>query len=258
MTQNKLNIQSTEEENKKKAPSETGNNDINQSNVSDYSQNNINLQDMIPEKFIDSKTGEINWMALVKSYLALEKKMSSREPMNSTTSFGVRPNSPEEYQIQLKSNLMNIDPEINKRLFDLGFTNEQIQAVYDLAAEKVIPMIQELSLDYKADRELADLEKEFGGPERFNAIARQLSSWGEKNLDKSLFNVLASNKDGILALYKMMCNHQESPVLPQQSIQPPVDSEETLRRLMQDPKYWKQQDPELVKRIEDGFKRLYG
>ena len=34
--------------------------------------------------------------------------------------------------------------------------------------------------------------------------------------------------------------------------------ERDLRRTMQDPKYWKHQDPEIVKRVEEGFKRLYG
>lgn len=34
--------------------------------------------------------------------------------------------------------------------------------------------------------------------------------------------------------------------------------EQELRNLMKDPRYWKQQDPEMVKRVEEGFKRLYG
>ena len=34
--------------------------------------------------------------------------------------------------------------------------------------------------------------------------------------------------------------------------------EKELRLLMQDPRYWKHQDPEIVKRVEECFKRLYG
>lgn len=34
--------------------------------------------------------------------------------------------------------------------------------------------------------------------------------------------------------------------------------EKELRNLMKDPRYWKHQDPEIVKRVEEGFKRLYG
>ena len=34
--------------------------------------------------------------------------------------------------------------------------------------------------------------------------------------------------------------------------------EQELRRLMQHPKYWRDQDPEIVKRVEERFKQLYG
>jgi len=34
--------------------------------------------------------------------------------------------------------------------------------------------------------------------------------------------------------------------------------EKELRHLLQSPKYWRDQDPETVKRVEEGFKRLYG
>lgn len=34
--------------------------------------------------------------------------------------------------------------------------------------------------------------------------------------------------------------------------------EKELKSLMKDPRYWKHQDPEIVKRVEELFKRLYG
>ena len=116
----------------------------------------------------------------------------------------------------------------------------------------------ELSDAFKTDRDLSELEKFFGGIERFNTISRQISAWGEKNLDKPVFETLAGSKDGILTMYRMMNSASEETVLPRSETVAPQDSEETLKRLMQDPKYWKQQDPALTKRIEDGFKRLYG
>ena len=30
-----------------------------------------------------------------------------------------------------------------------------------------------------------------------------------------------------------------------------------LRRMMRDPKYWRDMDPEYVRKIENGFKKLY-
>lgn len=224
-------------------------------NETSAAQNLAAVLDMVPDKFINPETGDVNWADLVKSYLALEKKMSTRP---SVQPIADRPASPAEYQITLPNNLMKIDADVNQRLFDLGCTNEQVQGIYDLAAEKIIPILQSLSMDYQVERDLQALEQEFGGPEQFNTIARQISAWGEKNLDKSVFDLLASHKDGIMALYRMMNGRREADVLPSRREATPPDSEEVLRRLMQDPKYWKYQDPELTKRIENGFKRLYG
>jgi hypothetical protein len=33
---------------------------------------------------------------------------------------------------------------------------------------------------------------------------------------------------------------------------------EYLRNLMATPKYWKEQDPETIRKVEQGFKKLYG
>ena len=203
----------------------------------------------IPEKFLD-KEGNVNINDLAKSYVALEKKLGSPKE-------GI-PGDAKGYKINLKNPLLTIDEKINERLFKLGLTNEQVQGVYDIAADILIPQIQAMTEELSADKELQALEKEFGGVERFNEIARQLSAWGEKNLDTNTFNTLATSKDGIMTLYRMMQEKQEAPVMTGKSELNTKDDEITLRRLMQDPKYWKEQDPELVQRVERGFRRLYG
>jgi len=204
----------------------------------------------VPEKF-KKEDGKINETSLLKSYLELEKKLSRPDEIK-------RPEKPEDYQIQIHSNLMKNDPDINQRLFDLGLTNEQAQGIYDLAAEKVVPVIESLSETFKMEKDLSELSQAFGGEEQFNTVARQISVWGEKNLSPQIFNALSTSKDGILSMYQMMKNAQETSVLPRQNNAAVPETEASLKRLMQDPKYWKQQDPELLKRVEEGFKRLYG
>ncbi len=208
----------------------------------------------VPEKF-KKEDGSVNVDALLKSYLALEKKLSEKADDKMSV---LRPEKPEDYQIEIRSPLMKNDLEINKRLFELGLSNEQAQGIYDLAADKIIPILETLSETFRNEKDLSELENAFGGAEQFNLIARQISSWGEKNLDRRIFETLASSKDGIMAMYKMMCQASEPSVLPRSREANIPDSAEALKRMMQDPKYWKQQDPELMKRVEDGFKRLYG
>ena len=206
----------------------------------------------IPEKFLD-KEGNLKTSDLVKSYLELEKKLSTAKSSEDAPA-----KEPKEYKLTMKSPLIQQDPDIDHILMQHGFTNDQAQVVYDLAADKIIPALQDLMDDINTDKELQGLENEFGGPEQFNTIARQISAWGEKNLDQKTFNALASTKNGIMTMYKMMQGNVESPLIQGHGHTNPMDDETTLKKLMQDPKYWRDQDPELLKRVEAGFKRLYG
>ena len=226
-------------------------------NTQNQNEQNMLETDKIPAKFKDAKTGQINVEALLKSYLALEKKLSNRPKLLPTEKVGTMPASPEEYNIVMKNPKLVIDEEMNKQLFELGFTNEQLQAVYDLAADKIIPLLENLSADYRADKEMAELENEFGGADAFNTIARQISAWGEKNLKPEIFNALSTSKEGIMTIYKMMNEQSEPTILSKNTPSYEPVSEESLRALMRHPKYWKDQDPALLKRVEEGFKRLY-
>ena len=206
----------------------------------------------IPEKFLD-ENGELKTQELLKSYLALEKKLS--EPK---TEEAQKPKSAMDYHIVCKNDLIESDPEINEILFQHGFSNDQARVVYDLASDKILPIIQNMVADIAADRELQGLEQAFGGAEQFNTIARQISAWAEKNIDAATFEALSKSKDGVLTLYQMMQGKMESPLIQGKGHMPVQDDEESLKKLIQSPKYWRDQDPELLKRVEAGFKRLYG
>ena len=205
----------------------------------------------IPSEFLD-ENGDVKVDELVLAYQNLLTKISHENDQQK-----VVPPSADAYRLTMKNELIQPDAEINQILFEHGFTNDQAQVVYDLAADKVLPIIENMVDDIAADQELQGLEQAFGGPEQFNKLARQISEWGEKNLDESTFNALAKTKNGILTLYQMMQGKVESPLIQGKGQFAPLDDEKTLRQLMQDPKYWRDQDPELVQRVEAGFKRLY-
>jgi len=216
----------------------------------------------LPEKFWDSETGEIRLDSLIQSYIALEKKLSTmvakpESPEDKAKLYrmlGV-PESPEEYCVNCDHGLFTPDAEMNTRLHERGFTPEQVQTVYDLAAEKLVPMILELSEEFKADREVERLAAAFGGPERFQEVSRQLLAFGRKNLPADVLNNLSSSFEGVMALHRMM-KGEDSAMTPR--VESASDSSESdLRSMMRDPKYWRQKDQAFIGKVTEGFRRLY-
>ena len=162
-----------------------------------------------------------------------------------------------DYEIALKSEFLTIDEEVNKRLKNAGFTNEQAQLVYDLAAEIMIPKIKEVVDEFKLYKELSKLENYFGGEERFDEIARQISIWAGKNLPKEIYESLNSSFYGVVALYHMMTSG-ELKVMEKSFDTADVITEKKLKEMMKDPKYWRDNDKDFIKKVNDGFKFLYG
>ena len=219
----------------------------------------------IPSKFLDAK-GNLNADALLQSYLELEKKLGTMVHIPSTDApedekkafyqkIGV-PATADEYQLEIKDELLASDPEVNQRLCDLGFTNKQAQAVYDLAAEKVLPVIEELAQDYEASRQRGLLENHFGGKERFEEVARQITQWAKQNVLQEVFDALSTTYEGVLTLYKIMENGEPT-ILSKGSPVNEILDEDALKKLMMSPKYWRDQDPATLKKVSDGFNRLY-
>ncbi|HYD97769.1 MAG TPA: hypothetical protein VEH84_00175 [Alphaproteobacteria bacterium] len=216
----------------------------------------------VPEKFWDAEAGALRTEALLKSYLELERKLGGMVPLPAEgraddrlrRALGV-PDSHDGYCIDCAHGLFEPDPELNGRLHGAGFSQSQAQLVYDLAAERLVPMLQDLAAEYAADREMERVVQHFGGEDKWREVSRQLLAWGRKNLPGPALDGLATTFDGIVALHRMMAGG-EAPALRGGGEAGPAGEAE-LRRLMRDPRYWRDRDPALVAQVTEGFKRLY-
>lgn len=233
----------------------------------------------VPEKFRDPKTGALRVEALLKSYLELERRLSqspqqqpaesavaspdpasfdpaSLEPVQLRRLLGA-PESAEGYCIACDHGLFQPDPEINGRLFEAGYTPAQAQLLYDLAAERMVPLIQTVASEFQAEREVERLVARFGGEERWREVSRQLLAWAGKTLPPAAVEGLATSYEGVMALYSMMTGSEPSALSMAGSRPGGGDGEAELRTLMRDPRYWRDRDPAVIARVTDGFQRLY-
>lgn len=207
------------------------------------------LPDGIPAKFWDEETGTLRGDALVKSYKELERKLGKAGETS-------RPASPEDYAIAEPNELVSSDQDINAALFEAGFTQEQAQLVYDLAADRLMPMVAEVASVFEAERQIERLVEHFGGQDQWRGVARQLSTWGRKQFPAPVFEALASTADGVLAMHRMVCDAEPSLVRDDGGIGHPFD-ESALKNMMRDPRYWRDRDPAVVAQVKEGFKRLF-
>ncbi|NCT40932.1 MAG: hypothetical protein GW778_04645 [Alphaproteobacteria bacterium] len=190
---------------------------------------------IVPDKFKNPETGAIRLDALVNSYGELEKKMSEKPTHNA-------PASHEDYCVNCDHGMFQPDNDINQRLHAKGMSQEQVQEVYDLAAEKMVPMVKQIAGDFSADQ--------------WKEVSRQLLAFGNRNLPADVLENLSSSYEGVLALHKMM--QSEEPSMKKQTANPSKTGSEDLQSMMRDPKYWRDKDPAFVKKVTEGFQTIYG
>jgi hypothetical protein len=221
----------------------------------------------VPEKFWDPQAGAIRTEALLRAYQDLERRMHTmvKVPGDDCTdddlcafrrALGI-PDSPDGYQIECRHDMLASDPEINRQLHEHGFTPEQAQLVYDLAHERVVPAFERLNQEHDQRRHLDKLKDHFGGEARWGETARQVSAWGKANLPAEVYDALSRSAEGIVAMERMMASGEPAmgrAAAPREESL----SEAELKKLMQDPRYWKKRDPAFIEKVSAGFRKLYG
>ena len=214
----------------------------------------------IPEKFLN-KDGTLNSDALLKSYNELEKKigtMVSVPDENSDESVQRRffraigvPEKSDDYPHNEMFDNENVRAEFHK----IGLTNRQVETIYNIAEEYLSPVLSEIFSAQQESDAISELKNFFGSDDKMHDALIEIKSFGERFLPTDAFNELCASAQGIQGLYKMM-----------QSMEPHVETDggdrknltdSDLRRMMSDPKYWRDHDEEYVRKIENGFKKLY-
>jgi Phage T7 capsid assembly protein len=220
----------------------------------------------VPEKFWNPESGTLRTEALLKSYLELERKLGSTVPLPVDAAdqegrlrmlrvLGV-PESADQYRLEPRHELIEPDPEINAKLHEAGFTEQQAQLVYDLAADHLVPLIDDAFSELRATREAERLAARFGGEGAWRTTAQQIKTWGQANLAPDVFQTLAASYDGVLAVHQMMQGREPAVLNDANGPRSGVD-EADLARMMRDPRYWRERDPAFVAQVTAGFERLY-
>lgn len=210
----------------------------------------------LPEKFWDEAEGSARVEALAKSYGELERKLGSRAA--TSDSEPAMPTEPAAgYSISAPHPLVAQDGEVDARLLAAGLSEPQAQLVYDLAAERLLPLIGEAVGELEAERQRDRLERHFGGEEAWREIARQIKGWATAHLPDDVAATLAGCAEGVLALHQMM--RASEPELVGGGAEAGAEiTEASLAEMMRDRRYWQRRDPEFIARVTQGFKKLYG
>ncbi len=215
----------------------------------DPSEDGAVRPDGLPDKFWDEERSDIRTDALLKSYLTLEKRLGG-------LGNGGVPESAGDYEITPSSELVNPDPALNAQLHEAGFTQDQAQMVYDLAGQHLYPLVTQMSAELEAQHQVTRLADEFGGEESWRKLSTQLASWGKANYPAEVYQALASSVEGIKSMHQLM-SRGEPGLLGGGNQGSGRVNEQSLKSLMRDPRYWRDQDPAIVAEVRDGFQRLY-
>lgn len=218
--------------------------------ISSYQQSSARPYGL-PDAFWDEQNQTVRIEELIAAY----NDLARRDDNLIETNLRNMPESYDKYQIRIPSPLLDIDEDILKRFYEKGFSNEQAQLVYDLAGERVLPVLDEMAVNFEAERQLEKLGRHFGGRDKFNEVSRQISAWAKQNVNTEVYEALASTAEGVIALYNMMSSSE--PALLREGFGGEELNEATLRKMMEDPRYWRDKDSAYIAKITRGFEKLY-
>lgn len=240
--------------------------------------------DYLPEKFWDKNNARPRLEEMTKSYNALERKLSkvvapddpgqdlgdakdhneedrdakdhnAKDHNEEDRLIGV-PEKAEDYHVTVDGKDIEIEEDVRATLHREGFTQKQVGTMYHLAQEHLMPMVSEMTEQMQSERDVENLKEHFGGEERWDQVSSQIRTWAKSHLKPEIFELLSTNYEGVLALSAMMHSREPKLFSPNPTGESEI-SESYLRTLIASPAYWKDRDPETIRKVAEGYARLY-
>lgn len=217
--------------------------------------------EQIPEKFMN-QDGTLNSDALIKSYRELERKIGTMVSVPGAdaddaarTKFNRAIGVPEKASEYPTCDLFDGDDALREKFLEIGLTPNQVSKIYDIATEYLSPVITDLFDMQNESTAINELKNFFGSDDKMNEALNAINTFGEKFLPRDAFDALCASPQGIQSIYRMMQSME--PTVQMQKNESEKLTDNDLRRMMRDPKYWRDHDAEYVRKIENGFKKLY-
>ena len=146
-----------------------------------------------PGEILGREAGAVRTEALLKSYRRARAQArhdgrrcrgdddpEGRERLH--RALGV-PASPSDYRIEARARRWSSRPRRSTPgCIEAGFTQEQAQLVYDLAAEQLLPVIEDAVGELARPAEAERWRRISAAPGAWRKLARQIKTWGEANL----------------------------------------------------------------------------
>lgn len=207
----------------------------------------------LPEKY---NTGE----DLAKAYKELESKLGTKEEdirskiieEIQTEAFSERPESAGDYQLpDIVDEEMAVDNELLRWWADHSYENGFSQDEFNKGIEMYAQAIGSQEPDL--DAEAAKLGE--NANDRIQAASMFANKFFPEQAIPAVERMCESH-EGILALETIMEAMKDGSFTAE--TKPTAGaSEADLREMMNDPRYWKDRDPQFIKQVTEGFQGLY-
>jgi len=242
----------SEEDAAVEAAAEDGRDFVTQEDVEKVEQKS-ERPEWLPEKFNNPED-------LAKSYNELSQKLGSKDEdirnqimeEIQAEAFSDRPETAGDYQLP---DIINQDEAVDNDLlkwwsehsFENGFSQEEFEEGIKIYADSVLG--SETSYEEEVEK-LGD---------NANARIEAASLFANKFFPESALPAIekmCESHEGIIALETIMKNMQDGSFAGNTSSASEAN-EADLRKMMEDPRYWKDRDPQLHKEVAEGFQRIY-